>query len=136
MEFDLSLDGLEGILPWLQNTATGLVQPWRLYQIAFLVIAFLVAHLLTRRLRPRMRDWMRDLDANMGRLRFLLVIERRLRPLIFIAIVWAAVIVLRSVTWPSRSYLLVLFATLVTAWVFVAIATRLIRNRLLRLAVR
>ena len=37
MEFDLALDGLDGVLPWLRNTATGLVQPWRLYQLGFLV---------------------------------------------------------------------------------------------------
>ena len=124
------------IVPWLENTATWLSQPWQIYQIAFLAFAMLVAHLIARRIRPGMREWMRNQNTNMARLRALVVIERRLRPLILIAILWLAVLILRSATWPSRSYIITLVATLITAWVFVAIFTRLIRNNLARSVVR
>ncbi|MEM6728134.1 MAG: mechanosensitive ion channel domain-containing protein, partial [Pseudomonadota bacterium] len=40
------------------------------------------------------------------------------------------------ITWPSRSYLLGIIATLAFAWLAVAFATRLIRNRALRMVVR
>ena len=45
---------------------------------------------------------------------------------------WLSVAVLRSVTWPSRSYYVAAIASLATAIVLVAIASRLIRHRLLR----
>jgi small-conductance mechanosensitive channel len=65
----------------------------------------------------------------------MLVIFHRLRPLIFVALAWASVLVLQTVTWPSRSHLVALAASLATAWVFVAITTRLIHNRVVRLLV-
>jgi small-conductance mechanosensitive channel len=80
-----------------------------------------------------MDAWMRGMEnANRARLRFLVLIARHLRLLIFVALAWAVVFVIRSSTWPSRSYLIALVASLVSAWVFVSIASRFIRNRTLR----
>jgi small-conductance mechanosensitive channel len=44
--------------------------------------------------------------------------------------------VLRQTTWPSRSYLIALIASLVTGWLFISISSRLIRNRPIRRVVR
>ncbi len=116
-----------------QNALTGFVQPWRLYQFAILVIAFLAAHLADRRLEPRMEEWMRGLESvPRARLRFLVLISRHIRALIFIALAWAAVFTIRVNTWPSRSHIIALIASLATAWVFVSITSRFIRNRFLR----
>jgi len=116
-----------------ENLLIGFVQPWRLYQLAILTIAFLIAHFADRRLEPRMEAWMRGMEnAPKARLRFLVLISRHLRSLIFIALTWAAVFFIRSTTWPSRSYVIALVASLVTAWVFVSIVSRFIRNRALR----
>ena len=136
MDWDVMIGWVGDKAPWLENTMLWLGRPWQLYQLAFIALAFLAAHLIANRFRPTMRTWMREMNANVARLRALIIIERRLRPLIFVGIVWVAILILRSSTWPSRSYLLMLAATLVTAWVTVAIATRLIRNGTARSVVR
>jgi len=117
----------------IENSLIALAQPWRLYQLAILVIGFLIAHVANRRLEPRMDAWMRGLaNVNKSRLRLLVLIARHLRALIFIALAWSAVFLLRATTWPSRSYVIALVASLATAWVFVSIASRIIRNQALR----
>jgi small-conductance mechanosensitive channel len=117
----------------IENSLIGLAQPWRLYQLALLVVGLLIAHLADRRIEPGMDAWMRGLEnVNKSRLRLLVLIARHMRALIFIVLAWGTVFVLRTTTWPSRSYVIALVASLVTAWVFVSIASRLIHNRTLR----
>ena len=136
IDADWLIDQFNLFWPKVENTATALVQPWRLYQIGILLLCWLVAHLLNRWLSPPMRAWMSGMEgASKARLRLLLILYHRLRPLIFVALARVAVAVLQSVTWPSRSYLVQLVAMLATAWVFVAIASRLIRNRFARVLV-
>jgi len=60
------------------------------------------------------------------------LIARNLRSLIFVALAWSAVFIIRTSTWPSRSYVVALIASLVSAWVFVSIVSRFIHNRTLR----
>ncbi len=116
-----------------QNHLAELAQPWRLYQILILAGLYLLAHLAARPLQARLDEWMHGLRRmNKGLLRVLVVFVRYLRTLIFVALAWIAVLTLQEVTWPSRSYLVALVASLVTAWVFVSIASRLIRNLVLR----
>ena len=115
-----------------------LVQPWRFYQLGIIVAIFVVAHILTRYiLDPKIDRWLRSLkNMKPAQLRFMLLIARRSRLIVFALLAWITVLVMREVTWPSRSYLIALVATLASAWVFVAIATRLIRNPLLQTIVR
>jgi small-conductance mechanosensitive channel len=135
MDVDALIDRLSLFWPKVENTVTAMLQPWRLHQIAILLACLLVAHLLNRWLSPRLRARMQEMNASKARLRLMLVIYHRLRPLIFVVLAWAAVAVLQAVTWPSRSHLVALGASLASAWVFVAITTRLIRNRAVRLLV-
>ena len=136
MDLSALIAELERFWITVQNFLVELAQPWRLYQLALLAALFLLAHLAGRRLEPRLERWMRGLrNMNKGLLRILVLVARHLRGLIFLVLAWAAVLVLREVTWPSRSYVVALVASLVTAWVFVAIASRVIRNRLLRAVV-
>ena len=135
MDVDALIDRLWLLWPRVENTAIALAQPWRLYQIGILVACFLVAHLLSRWLSPRLRARMQAMTASKARLRLLLIIYHRLQPLIFVGLAWIVVGVLQATTWPSRSHLVALGASLATAWVFVAIATRLIRTRIIRVLV-
>jgi small-conductance mechanosensitive channel len=135
MEVDALIDRMWLFWPKVENTATAMMQPWRLYQIAILIGCFLVAHLVNGRLSPRLRARMQEMHTTKARLRLMLVVLHRLRALIFVGLAWGAVFVLQTVTWPSRSHLVALGASLATAWVFVAIATRLIRNRVVRVLV-
>ena len=70
------------------------------------------------------------------RMRILVVIHQRLRPIFFVILIWIAVGIMREVTWPSRSYLLSLIATLALAWLLIVFVTRLIKSPFLRKMVR
>ncbi|APX22072.1 MAG: mechanosensitive ion channel protein [Rhodobacteraceae bacterium] len=113
------------------------LRPWNFYQIGIALGLFLLAHLLKMALAPRMRDWMRARDGwPTWRMRILIVIHRRLRMIFFVALILLVVAVMRQVTWPSRSYLLGIIAQLATAWLVIALVTRLIGNPTLRIFVR
>ena len=114
-----------------------LSQPLVLLQAGLLLACFLIAHLTARKLEPALETRLRNLpEKRVSQLRIPLLFVRRLRPLIFILLAWLVVLVMRQMTWPSRSYYVSLIASLVSAWTFVAIVSRLIRNPLLRTMVK
>ena len=114
-----------------------LMRPWNGYQIAVGLALFALAHLLRAVLAPRLRDWMHTREGwPMWRMRLLVLVHRRLRAIIFVILSWLVVLVLREVTWPSRSYLLALMSSLSLAWLIIVFTTRLIVNSLLRKTVR
>lgn len=121
----------------LQNFILSLFQRWRLYQIGMLIALFVLAHVIAFVSAPIMKDWMHGLDGwPKWRLRAVLLVNQRIRAISFVLLAWLCVAVIREVTWPSRSYLIALVATLATAWLIVSIGVRLIRNRTARRAVR
>lgn len=114
-----------------------LLRPWIAYQVVIAVVVFLGAVVLSRALAPRLHQWMRTREGwPKWRLRLLVVVHRRLRMILFVALIWAVILVMREVTWPSRSYLLAIIGNLALAWLIVAFATRLIANPLIRTIVR
>jgi len=112
-------------------------RPWNLYQIGIIVGLFIMAHLLRLVFAPRLHEWMRG-RANWPkwRMRWMVVIHKRLRAIFFVALIWIIFVVMQAMTWPSRSYLVGIVANLAGAWLFVAFATRLIANPVLRSFVR
>src|SRR6056297_13726 len=114
-----------------------LLRPWNTYQILIAAALFLIAHLLARLIGPSLHGWIR---ARQGwpkwRLRLLVILHRRLRLIMFVLIIWPTVWIMQAATWPSRSYLLAIFASLALAWLLIALATRLIVNGFLRSVVR
>jgi small-conductance mechanosensitive channel len=114
-----------------------LFRTWNLYQVLIALGLLLASLVLRKLLAPRLHEWMRTREGwPKWRLRWLLVIHKRLGGIIFVITIWMIVFILREVTWPSRSYLLGIIATLATAWLVVTFATRLIGNPLLRTVVR
>ena len=112
-------------------------RPWNAYQIGIAIALFALAHLLRLGLGPRVRAWMAARDGwPTWRMRVLVVIHQRLRAIFFVLLIWASVLVMREVTWPSRSYILGIIATLATAWLLVVFVTRLIHSPVLRATVR
>ena len=108
-----------------------------LYQVLIAISLFGAAHVLRAMFGPRVRAWMATRDGwPTWRMRVLVVIHQRLRAIFFVALIWAVVMIMREVTWPSRSYLLAIWANLSTAWLVVVFATRLIRSVFLRRLVR
>ena len=130
---EISLD----LFAWVEAFLRSLLQPWNAYQLLIALGSFVSAHLLAAIIKPRMHDWMRGLEGwPKWRMRALVVFHRRLRMVLFVIVIWLVIAVMREFTWPSRTYLLTIIADLSTAWLFIAFATRLIQNALMRSIVR
>jgi small-conductance mechanosensitive channel len=111
-----------------------LLLPSRLVQFAIIAGALMLAWVLRRRYAPRLREWMRTRDGwPRWRLRLLVVLHRNLQLGIFVVLLWLSVWIMAQYSpFPSRRFLLELAASLATAWLLVAVAGRLVQNRLLR----
>lgn len=107
--------------------------PTRLYQLVAVAALLIVSWLLARVASRFFTDWLRH-QANWPkwRLRLGLLIDRRMALIVFMILAWAVALVMREITWPSRSQLIALAATIATAWVAIFFLARVIRNRFLR----
>lgn len=112
----------------------GLSRPgWRLYQVGIVLALALFAQLAAWALYGRLHGWLRAREGwRRWQLRLSLILLRRLRLILFVLAAWGVTWAMREITWPSRSYLLGIAATLATAWLFVGLAARLVRNPVLR----
>lgn len=106
--------------------------PWRLYQLGAIALLFGAAHVLARGVSPVFRGWLRARGWSRARLRLALLIDKRLRLILFCALAWLTVAIMREVTWPSRSQLIALAATIATAVALIGLLARVIGNRFLR----
>ena len=110
-----------------------MTSPWRMYQIGIILALLVVAYLLRVILGGRLEEWVRSRDGwPRWRLRLSVIVIRRLRGVFFVVLIWTTVWIMREVTWPSRSYVLGIAATIATAWMAVSFGAQLIRNRPLR----
>ena len=115
----------------------GLMRPWNAYQLLIALALIVVAGLLARPISHAYREWLREREGwPKWRLRFALVLLRRMRLILFVAMIWPVVWIMREVTWPSRSYLLAAIGSLALAWLLIALLTRAIANAALRSVVR
>ncbi|MBW0158235.1 mechanosensitive ion channel [Sinorhodobacter sp. B57] len=110
-----------------------LILPSRLWQLAIILVCFGIAHLGRIWLAPKVDDWARNRELSPRQLRSAIIFRKRLRGVIFILLAWSAVFVLSELSpFYSRRFIVVLAATLVTAWLVVGMLARLIHNDLLR----
>ncbi|SFJ65964.1 mechanosensitive ion channel family protein [Jannaschia pohangensis] len=111
-----------------------LLQPgWKLWQVLIVLAIMVIALLLRRWAADRMTAWMRGQTGRpKWQLRALVIVRNRLGLIIFALLAWAVFIAMREMTWPSRSYLVGLSATIANAWVVVAFVSRLVKNPFLR----
>jgi small-conductance mechanosensitive channel len=132
------LDSLQGIVAEVGSYLQSMLQPSRFLQVLLLFALFFVAWGAARLIEPRFDAWIRAQEGmSKGRLRLLALLRSRMRGLIFIVLAWAAVAAIQGYTpFPSRRYLVVLWATIATAWVIIGVVSRLIRNPLMRRVVR
>ncbi|WGH77217.1 mechanosensitive ion channel family protein [Jannaschia ovalis] len=121
---------------WSQATlfAGDLLQPgWKLWQLLIVLGLIALAYGLRRIVAERMTHWMRGQTGRpKWQLRALVILRNRLGLVFFAAIAWAVYVTMQQVTWPSRSYLVGLAATIGTAWMIVSFVARLVRNPFLR----
>ena len=137
LQFDQIIGVGQALLDQAETFAMTMFQTWNLYQVVISIGLFGVAHLLRILLGPRIRAWMATRENwPKWRMRILAVIHQRLSAIFYVALIWVAVGVMREITWPSRSYLLAIIATLALAWLLVVFVTRLIKSHFLRKVVR
>ncbi len=131
------LDVGQSLLVQAEAFINSLWRPWNAYQMAIAVGLFILAHLLRAVLGPRIRAWMGTREGwPKWRMRILVVVNQRLRAIFYVLLLWLTVFAMREITWPSRSYILGIIASLATAWLVVVFLTRLIRSPFLRSMVR
>ncbi|WP_421702141.1 mechanosensitive ion channel family protein [Aliiroseovarius sp.] len=124
---------VEGLLFDLIAFGQTLLLPWRLYQLGIILVLVGVAFVGNWYLRPRIEAWLRAREGwPKWRLRLAIHIRKRVPLILFVAVAWVTVAVMREVTWPSRSYLIGLAATLATAWLLVGVAAWFVQNKFLR----
>ena len=130
---------VQGFIDQLLIFANSLLLPSRLTQVGILVGIFVTAWLISLYIGPRLRNWMRGLEGRpKWQLRWLLILHRRMKLMMFILLSGAALIVLRDVMglFPSRYRLIAIFCAISFAWLAIALLAQLIRNSFLRRVVR
>lgn len=111
----------------------GMLLPWRLEQLVAILFLIVISYFLSKPAMEVMRRWLRTRENwTKWRLRFGILVVQRLHVILFAIFAWITVAVLRQVTWPSRSQLIALAATIATAWAITGLLARVIRVRLLR----
>ncbi len=118
----------------IQSFLISLMQPgWRLYQVLIILGLAVLCYGLHKFSGHRLQNWVRSREGwKAWQLRMVVQIRRRLGLLWYALLGWSIWLVMQEVTWPSRSYLIGLAATLATAWAFIGFSARLVRNRFLR----
>jgi small-conductance mechanosensitive channel len=115
---------------WATLVLSYLTAPWFAYQLAIIVVLFGLAKLLSLRVEPRLEARAREIRGHPGLLRVVVAMLRRIEWIFFSLFLFIALTVMRSVTWPSRSHFIAIALSLSLAWLFVAVLSRVIRNRL------
>jgi small-conductance mechanosensitive channel len=134
MEFmsgELSTSGL-AFIDWLARhgvPVTGMSMNWTLIQLSIIVFAYLLSVYIAGKLTPGIEARIREIRGNPRLTRILALILRRIKWICLAIFFWIAWGVLRGLTWPSHSYIIIVAAKLATAWVVISILSRAIRNK-------
>ena len=128
------LASLEAVVAEVVTFFQGIITPgWRQNQILILIGVALVAWLLHGASGRLMDRWVRSREGwEKWHLRVVVQVKRRLGLIWFALIASAIYVVMKNITWPSRSYLIGLVATLAAVWACIAFAAWLVKNRFLR----
>ncbi|PSH65432.1 mechanosensitive ion channel family protein [Phyllobacterium sophorae] len=127
MDFRNAIDeSLTWASGWFDYPAT----PWFFYQIAIIVALFLAAKLAAQRIEPLAENRARQIKGHPGVLRVVVALLRRTDWILFTVFLLAVLIVMRSITWPSRTHFISIALSLSLAWLFASVLSRIIRNRL------
>ena len=108
---------------------------WTLLQVVLLAVLFGLALLLGRWLRAPVEGWIARASVPVRFAAQVRVLPSLLRPFLYLVFLWIALAVLRQSTWPSRSYLVSVVVSLLTAWVVIRLVTTFVRNPALAKAV-
>lgn len=118
------------IQSWAKVAFSYLTAPWFAYQIAIIAVLYGLAKVLSLRVEPRLEERAREIKGHPGLLRVVIALLRRIEWILFSLFLFVALTIMRSLTWPSRSHFIAIALSLSLAWLFVAVLSRVIRNRL------
>ncbi|MEQ8356334.1 MAG: mechanosensitive ion channel [Kiloniellaceae bacterium] len=116
---------LQAALDWL---FLHIANVWTLGQVILLVLLFGLSVFLGRRLRPAAEGWVGRSKVPVRFAAQMQALPALLTPLVYLLFLWLAIAAMQQSTWPSRSYLLSVVASLMTAWVVIRLVTTFVRN--------
>ncbi|TIM08086.1 mechanosensitive ion channel domain-containing protein [Mesorhizobium sp.] len=122
-------NAIDESLAWASRWFDYAVTPWFFYQAAIIVVLFLVAKLAAQRIEPLVENRARQIKGHPGLLRVVVALLRRTDWILFTVFLLAALVLMRAVTWPSRTHFIYIALSLSLAWLFASVLSRIIRNR-------
>ena len=127
-------EAADSLWAWLGDLWQVAVTPgWRQYQLVILLGLVALSYLLRLLTEGRIDAWMRRREGwPKWRLRMLVMLRQRLALLYFVILSWSVYAVMQQATWPSRSHIIGIAATMALAWLVIALGSWLISNRTLR----
>jgi len=106
-----------------------LLSKWTLIQIVMIIGAYVIAQFTANRLEMPLKTQFRKLEGQRALLRYLIILQQKSKWFFFSVYLWIGYGVLKSITWPSNSYLIRIAAGLATTWFIISILSRLIKNQ-------
>jgi small-conductance mechanosensitive channel len=126
-----------GLVDQAQSFLIGLLRPWNAYQLIIIVALLGLAWIAAKIISPRIHEWMRTREGwPKWRMRLVVTLHKRLPLIFFVLLSWTCVLIMREMTWPSRSYMVGVSAKLSLGWLMIAVTTRLISNGFIRSLIR
>ncbi|RWP39136.1 MAG: mechanosensitive ion channel family protein [Mesorhizobium sp.] len=122
-------NAIDESLAWASRWFDYAVTPWFFYQAAIIVTLFLVAKLAAQRIEPLVENRARQIKGHPGLLRVVVALLRRTDWILFTVFLLAAFVLMRAVTWPSRTHFIYIALSLSLAWLFASVLSRIVRNR-------
>ncbi|ANK80094.1 MAG: hypothetical protein TEF_04285 [Rhizobiales bacterium NRL2] len=119
------------VLPLIQDRAfwtERVLERWVLLQVALALGLLLASIWLQRRSGPMLLGLVGRMAGQRTLQRFVMLFVSRRQQILYMILLWLAVIVLANAP-PARTELLGVLANLVTAWVVISIISRIIRNK-------
>ena len=125
---------LQALFSGVQTFFVSVMQPgWRQNQVLIILALIAVSWLLHRASSTMIQNYVRAREGwSKWQLRLIVQLRRRAGLIWFALLGGLVYLVMQQVTWPSRSYLVGLAATLAAVWVCIALVTQMFKNRLLR----
>ncbi len=102
---------------------------WAVIQFAILIAAICIAKILEAKVEEPITNQLRKIEGQRSLLRFLLILQKRIFWLFLSAQLWTGYLVLKTITWPSNSYIIRVMTGLATTWFIISFFSRLIKNR-------
>ena len=120
---------IETFLRFLGLGITARTLPWSIIQLAVIALAFSLSVVGARLFGQHLEAMVSRAGLRPAILRVAAIVLRRQQRILFVLLLWLGVAAMRAATWNSQSYFLSLTASLVSSWVAITIASRIIRNR-------